>query len=162
MARRNEGILDLLVQCPWWVSPIVAAASYLGLRFLPSLVGPVTPDAPASEFLAAATAAAPLVAVVLLLPAPVAAIRQWRERRSGSRPAGYDLPTRPPSVLDDAGADKTCAVCGAEMVLRTYTLGEHFGEHFWSCSRFPRCTSVQPFHPVSRRSPAHSAGRGLP
>ncbi len=162
MARRNEGILDLLAQSPWWVSPMVAVGSYLGLRFLPSLVGPVAPDAPAREFLAAATMAAPLVALVLLLPAPIAAFRQWRGRRGREQTVGYQLPTRQPTALDETSADKTCSVCGAEMVLRTHTLGEHVGEQFWSCSRFPRCTTVEPFHPVSRRSPAHSAARGLP
>jgi hypothetical protein len=150
MARRNEGILDLLAQCPWWVSPLVAAASYLGLRFVPPLVGPVTPDDPASSFVAAASMAAPLVALVLLLPAPVAAVRQWRGRSTREQTGGFDLPTRQAPALEDPGADKTCGRCGADMVLHTYTLGEHFGEHFWSCSRFPRCTSVDPFHGVPR------------
>lgn len=34
---------------------------------------------------------------------------------------------------------KICARCGAEMVLRTARKGEHAGEQFYGCSRFPKC-----------------------
>ncbi len=34
---------------------------------------------------------------------------------------------------------KICVRCGAEMVLRTARKGEHAGEQFYGCSRFPKC-----------------------
>ena len=34
MARRNESILNLLIQVPWWVSVVVSGAAYLFLKFI--------------------------------------------------------------------------------------------------------------------------------
>ena len=34
MARREEGLLDLLVEVPWWVSIIVGVIVYIGMRFM--------------------------------------------------------------------------------------------------------------------------------
>lgn len=34
---------------------------------------------------------------------------------------------------------KICARCGAELVLRIAKKGEHAGEQFYGCSRFPKC-----------------------
>lgn len=33
----------------------------------------------------------------------------------------------------------TCPRCGSDMVLRQARKGEHAGDEFWGCSRFPRC-----------------------
>ncbi len=64
MGRRNDNILDDLVNCPWWVSVAVSAIAFIALRaVLPSQSG-----------------VALLAAFVLLIPAPIAAYRQWRER----------------------------------------------------------------------------------
>jgi restriction system protein len=77
MARRDESILDLLVQVPWWVSVVLAGSAYVILKFVvPGLI-----PANANFVLRAVVGAAPLLALVLLVPAPVAAFRAWRERR---------------------------------------------------------------------------------
>ncbi len=34
MARRREGLLELLVWVPWWVSVFLAAASWVAIVFL--------------------------------------------------------------------------------------------------------------------------------
>lgn len=34
MARRDEGLLDLLMELPWWVSVCVVAAVYVALVFV--------------------------------------------------------------------------------------------------------------------------------
>lgn len=34
---------------------------------------------------------------------------------------------------------KLCPKCGAEIILRTAKKGEHAGEQFYGCSRFPKC-----------------------
>lgn len=85
MARRNASILDDLAKCPWWVSVVVSAAAFIGLRFiLPLFItsGPATSSNYAAKgLLGGLSAAAPFVALFLLIPAPIAAFRQWRERR---------------------------------------------------------------------------------
>ena len=38
MARKDESMLNLLVECPWWVSVLVSGIAFLFLRFiLPSI-----------------------------------------------------------------------------------------------------------------------------
>jgi restriction system protein len=67
------------------VSVLLPISAFIGLRFvLPLFIpsGPATSSNYALKgILGAAPVVAPLVALVLLVPAPVAAFRQWRERR---------------------------------------------------------------------------------
>ena len=69
MARRDESTLNLLVQCPWWVSVVVPGAAYLFLKFiLPSIDFGSTA---ANSFAKGISGIAPFVALVLLIPAPI-------------------------------------------------------------------------------------------
>lgn len=81
MARRDERILTLLVQCPWWVSAILAGAAYVVLRFVVPELIPATASPALRGAREAAPLVAPFLAFVLLVPAPLAAFRTWRERR---------------------------------------------------------------------------------
>lgn len=45
----------------------------------------------------------------------------------------------PEQITPPQNNPKICARCGAEMVLRTARKGEHAGEQFYGCSRFPKC-----------------------
>ncbi len=78
MGRRDESILNLLAECPWWVSVLVSAVAFIGLRFiLPSIdFGSMA----ANSFTKGLSGAAWLVAIVLLIPAPVAALNSWLKR----------------------------------------------------------------------------------
>jgi restriction system protein len=88
MARRNESILNVLVQCPWWVSVIVSGAVYLFLKFIfPSIDFGSTM---ANAFAKGISSAAPIIALVLLIPAPVAAFNSWRKRRLLDSQKGVD------------------------------------------------------------------------
>ena len=92
MARRGGSILDDLISLPWWVSVACAAVAYVVLRFiLPGSIpaGPTTSANYALKgILGGVSSMAPLVAFVLLIPAPIAALRQWRERRLLDRQEG--------------------------------------------------------------------------
>jgi restriction system protein len=83
MARKDESILNLLVECPWWISVLVAGIAFVSLRFiLPSVdFGSMA----ANAFAKGLSGAAPFVALVLLLPAPIAALNSWLKRK---RPKG--------------------------------------------------------------------------
>ena len=85
MSRRPANVLDDLISLPWWVSVVCSAAAFVMLRFtLPLFIpaGPVTSSNYAFRgILGGVSAAAPFVAFFLLIPAPIAAFRQWRERR---------------------------------------------------------------------------------
>ncbi len=85
MSRRRESILDDLVRCPWWVSVLLSVTAFIGLRFvLPLFIpaGPVTSSNYAAKgLLGGVSTAAPFIALFLLIPAPIAAFRQWHERR---------------------------------------------------------------------------------
>ncbi|MDO9123266.1 MAG: hypothetical protein Q7V12_02450 [Deltaproteobacteria bacterium] len=83
MARKDESILNLLVECPWWVSVAVSGIAFLFLRFiLPSID---FQGMTANAFAKGLSSAAPFVALVLLLPAPIAAFNSWlkKKRRKG-------------------------------------------------------------------------------
>ena len=79
MAKKNETLINLLTQVPWWVSVVLAAIFYVVLKFI----------VPAIEFqsfalkgiINAAPQIAHLVAFVILIPAPVAAFNAWRKRK---------------------------------------------------------------------------------
>lgn len=83
MARRDESILNLLVECPWWVSVLVSGIAFVALRFiLPSFdFGGMA----ANSFAKGLSSAAPFVAIALLLPAPIAALNSWLKRRRPER-----------------------------------------------------------------------------
>ena len=90
MARKQESLLDDLGRLPWWVSVALAAVVFAGLRWVvPWLFADVEPsvESLASAMFAPLAAMAPSFApfaAVLLLPAAVSALRQWKERKQGS------------------------------------------------------------------------------
>lgn len=79
MTRKNESILDVLVEVPWWVSVSLSAILFVILKFI----------VPAIQFenlflkgLAQhSSGLAPLVALVLLAPALISALNMWRNRK---------------------------------------------------------------------------------
>jgi restriction system protein len=81
--RRNEGLLDLLVEVPWWVSVVLSGFTFVLLRYVVVYLSPANPTGfPFAAIIGkAAPMAAPFIALFLLIPAPIAAVRQWRERR---------------------------------------------------------------------------------
>jgi restriction system protein len=88
MARRDESILNLLVEYPWWVSVLVSGISFVILKFiLPSIdfqsmvVNSVAKGLPSL---------APFVALILLIPAPISALRSWQKRRRLDSQKGID------------------------------------------------------------------------
>jgi len=79
MGRRDESILNLLVECPWWVSVMVSGAAFVFLRFIfPSIDFGSTA---ANAFTKGLSAAAGFVALVLLLPAPISALNSWKKKK---------------------------------------------------------------------------------
>ncbi len=79
MGQKDESILNLLVESPWWISFLVSAITFVGLRFvLPSIdFGGMG----ANSFAKGLSGAAPFVAIILLLPAPIAALESWLKRK---------------------------------------------------------------------------------
>jgi restriction system protein len=79
MARKNETILNLLAEAPWWVSVVVAGAVYLLLRYiLPGLSGD---NLGLNAVARTAPVVAPWVSLILLLPAPISVYHSWRKRK---------------------------------------------------------------------------------
>lgn len=88
MARRDEGLLDLLMELPWWVSVCVATTIYVALMFIvPSItfngifVKNLAQLAPRFAWMAAA---------IFLLPAAGSAIQSFRKRRMFDRQSGIE------------------------------------------------------------------------
>ena len=79
MSRKDDGIFELLLVLPWWVSVAVSGIAYFGLAVvLPSMAI----DNPLLKGVAQGTRIfAPFVALFLLLPAPISALNAWRKRR---------------------------------------------------------------------------------
>jgi len=79
MARKNESILNLLAEAPWWVSVVVAGAAFLALRYiLPGISGD---NVGLNVVARTARTVAPWVGLFFLLPAPISAYHAWRKRR---------------------------------------------------------------------------------
>ena len=80
MARRHGSILGSLVMASWWVSVFVATAAYAFVAYImPAMLGPQ--DRLVGPLAQQLPSLAPFVALAFLLPAPLAALRQWRARR---------------------------------------------------------------------------------
>jgi restriction system protein len=79
MGRKNEGILNLLTELPWWVSVIFSPIVYMGLKWiLPAIYIE-------NSFFKGFTQALPnmawFIAIVFLVPAPILAFNSWRKKR---------------------------------------------------------------------------------
>jgi len=71
MGRKDESLLNLLVECPWWVSVLLSGLAFVFLKFIfPSIP---FPGMAANAFTKGLSGVAPFVALVLLLPVPIAA-----------------------------------------------------------------------------------------
>jgi restriction system protein len=85
MPRRDESILNFLVEVPWWASVCLSAGVFVLLRFVVPLFAPAepasTPTSAIKRLLGAHSMAAWYVSLVLLIPAPIAAFHDWRKRR---------------------------------------------------------------------------------
>ncbi|MCY3812724.1 MAG: restriction endonuclease [Gammaproteobacteria bacterium] len=90
MARRKESLLDDLGRLPWWVSVALAAIFFAFLRWVVPWVfaddGYSESGSLASSMFAplatmVVPSFAPFVAVLLLVPAAVSAIRQWKNSK---------------------------------------------------------------------------------
>ena len=79
MARKDESILNLLIECPWWVSVLVSGIAFVFLRFILPLID--FKDMATNAFAKGLSGAAPFVALVLLLPAPIATLNSWLKRK---------------------------------------------------------------------------------
>ena len=79
MARKDESILNLFVECPWWISVAVSGVAYLSLKIiLPSIE---FQGMAANAFAKGLSNVALLVAIVLLLPTPIAALNSFLKKK---------------------------------------------------------------------------------
>jgi restriction system protein len=88
VGQGKESIIDLLIKMPWWVSVLVSGLALLFLRALLPLVdfGNMT----INSFAKGISGVAPFIAIVLLIPAPMAAFNGWRKRRILDNQKGID------------------------------------------------------------------------
>jgi hypothetical protein len=156
MARRKRALADTVACALWWASPLAAGIVYLFLSYgLPTFA-----EDPASRAAYARVAdEAWLVSLLLLVPAPFAAIVAWRERRrlierqvlgGTKRPLAPSMPgsgaaARQPDDSLLAGLIRLCPRCGSKMVVRMVPSGPQAGQRVWGCSAFPRCRATEPY-----------------
>lgn len=87
MPRRDEGILDLLAELPWWVSVCVGFVVYVALKFvIPSIAF----DDPLLRSLAQLAPRFAWVAVIFLVPAAISAFESFRKRSMLDRQSGIE------------------------------------------------------------------------
>ena len=137
MGQKDESILNLLVECPWWVSVLVAGFAFVFLKFIFPTIH--FPGMAVNAFTKGLSSAAPFVALVLLLPAPIAALNSWLKRRRGGYCKGLE---KFPMEMAPA---QVCPKCGSDLVVKTANKGNSPGQRFWGCSKFPQCRFTKPF-----------------
>lgn len=85
--KKNESILDLLALFPWYVSVALSGISYLLLKyFIPTIEIQQKGSADMTYMLFkglanAAPSLAPIIALILLVPAFISAINSWHKRK---------------------------------------------------------------------------------
>lgn len=90
MARRNrnEGLLHLLMESPWWVSVVFSGVVYFGLKYgLPSLWAE---SRTLSSIARGLEPNAGLFAFIFLVPAPISLIRSLHRRKLLDEQSGLD------------------------------------------------------------------------
>ncbi len=124
-------MLNLLVKYPWWVSVLVSGIAFVFLKFiLPSID---FRSVAANSFAKGLSGGASIVAIVLLLPAPIAALNSFLKKRRRNSQKG----SKKTSLQTDSR--NLCPKCGGAMVLRTVQKGPNPGLKFWGCSNYPKC-----------------------
>ena len=88
MAKRDDNILELLSQCPWWVSILASATVFIVLRFIVPAIR--FEDVFLKGFAGAAPSIAVLMAFVLLLPAPFSFLDSRRKKKLLDRQKDLD------------------------------------------------------------------------
>lgn len=79
MARKDESLLDLLALCPWWVSIAVSGIAFVTLKFIfPSIN---FQSYVVKAFVKVGSQFAPIIALLLLMPAPISILNVWKKRR---------------------------------------------------------------------------------
>jgi restriction system protein len=79
VARRGESVLGDLATLPWWVSVVLAAIVYFGLRFfLPAISAD---DRVTQSIVKAAAKVAPFFALLFLFPVPLSLLNAAKRRR---------------------------------------------------------------------------------
>jgi restriction system protein len=79
MARRDENILELLSQGPWWLSIALSIGAFVGFGFIVPAIGPSHPFL--KGLAAFGQQLAVIIALILLLPAPFAYWNSLRKRK---------------------------------------------------------------------------------
>ena len=80
MSKKNENVLNILAQLPWWVSVITSSLAYVCVAVvLPSMEWAQNPVFKGVK--AALPNIALVLALVLLSPAPVSVFNTWRKRK---------------------------------------------------------------------------------
>ncbi|MHB8804387.1 MAG: topoisomerase DNA-binding C4 zinc finger domain-containing protein [Coriobacteriia bacterium] len=127
MARRDDGILDMIFELPWWIGAIFAGVTYLVMRFV--LPGVLDGGGSISSSLAELPRMLALpVAGVVLLVAMMSGLRSLIARaRGGAQGSSTPSSARP------------CPRCGADLVIRRASRGANAGSNFWGCSSYPKC-----------------------
>jgi restriction system protein len=79
MTRRNETILNLLVQAPWWVSVVLSISVYVVLKFIVPAIN--FQNFVLKSFAGAAPKLAFILAFILIIPAPFSFFNTIRKRK---------------------------------------------------------------------------------
>ena len=135
MARRSnlETLVVVAAKLPWWLSLILAAASYFFLHGgAPS--GFSKPEGDAAAVMTDAVREGLLYTFAslgqYLLPFMFvfgAILSVFRSRKK--------------AAMDQSGMQ--CPKCGGEMVLRAAKKGANAGSNFWGCSAYPKCRGTR-------------------
>jgi restriction system protein len=79
MAKRNDGIFNLLTMLPWWISIIAAALAYVCMSYiLPNIS---TDNIILQAFIKNMPVFAPYLAFFLIIPAPISAFNAYKKRQ---------------------------------------------------------------------------------
>lgn len=130
MARRDDNILSVIVELPWWVGVVLATIAYPLMRYA---IPAIPTDHAFTQILLnlSGTFALPFTLVVLL----AAAVSAFRSLVQGPRRTGETLP--------GASAQMTCPQCGGVLTVRQAKRGSRAGSTFLGCSNFPKCHYTQ-------------------
>lgn len=88
MARRKDGLFDVLMVAPWWVSVALAGLAYIALGVALPLVDTDNPFL--KGFVQGLPRAAPYIALFLLIPTPFALWHSWQRRQRLERQTGIE------------------------------------------------------------------------
>jgi cytosine/uracil/thiamine/allantoin permease len=137
MGKKNSEAIDILFKLPWWVSVIVSALIYIGIKW----ILPILPID--NQAINLVQKSFPDYAAFFSVPFLFFAVIIWMMnffKKHSLKEKKLDTPENTKETVESKSeATQTCPQCGNTLLERVARKGPNPGSKFMGCSTYPSC-----------------------